>query len=91
MLESLIQSKIVKRAKKYGFEVIRLRATDRAGRPDLILLSTRNTVIFVEVKRPGEQCTPLQLKVHNELRRRQFRVEVMYSEKDIDMLKFYNV
>lgn len=90
MLESLIQSKIIKRAKKYGFEVIRLRATDRAGRPDLMLLSKHGEVIFIEVKRPGEVCTPLQLKVHNELASRQFTVEVMCCEKDMDMYCNYN-
>lgn len=76
MLESFIQTKISKRLKSLGYTVIRLRATDLAGFPDLLVLKNGVTT-FVEVKQPGKEPTPLQLKKHDELRKQGFKVLVM--------------
>lgn len=76
MLETVIQKTISKRLKSLGYAVIRLRATDVAGFPDLLALKN-GVATFIEVKRPGEVPTPLQLKKHADLRKQGFKVLVM--------------
>lgn len=76
MLETFVQRSVVKAFKKYGYYVIRLRATDISGIPDLLCLKDGNAV-FVECKAPGKFPTPKQLFIHALLRRIGFKVLVI--------------
>lgn len=76
-LESVTQSRIMKRFKDFGWYVVRNRATNIAGFPDLTAYRNGRTV-FIEVKRtPDDVCTPVQLHVHEQLRAQGFKVEVL--------------
>lgn len=75
-LESLIQSRIIKRLEKDGWMVIKLGLTNMPGIPDLLALKD-GRARFIEVKRPGEKPRPLQEYRHRQLRENGFDVEVM--------------
>lgn len=75
-LESVIQSRIIKRLEKDGWMVVKLGITNLPGIPDLLALKD-GVARFVEVKRPGEKPRPLQLYRHEQLRNLGFDVEVM--------------
>ena len=75
-LESLIQSRIIKRLEKDGWMVIKLGLPNMPGIPDLLALKDGRTR-FIEVKRPGERPRPLQEYRHQQLREKGFDVEVM--------------
>lgn len=69
-LESFTQARIAKEFKKFGWVVVRNRATNIAGWPDLTAYRNGKTV-FIEVKRtPEDECTPVQLLVHEQLNMR---------------------
>jgi len=76
MLESEIQNKITKLYQKEGWMVVKLIKTTVNGICDLMCLRNGKT-IFIEVKQPGKVPTPLQLFVHDELRKQGFDVFVM--------------
>ena len=59
MKESTIQSKIAKRLKENGWLVTKLIQTSMNGIPDLMAIRKGN-VIFLEVKKPGEDASELQ-------------------------------
>jgi len=75
-LESAIQAKIIKALERGGWYVIKLIQTNKNGIPDLLCLRNGRAV-FIEVKRPGEKPTPLQLQRHRELKDTGFQVEVV--------------
>lgn len=75
-LESLIQSRIIKRLEKEGWIVIKLGLTNMPGIPDLLVLKA-GRARFIEVKRPGEKPRPLQEYRHRQLRENGFDVEVI--------------
>lgn len=54
------------------------------GFPDRIVLVPGGVIVFVELKAPGEKPRPLQVKVHEGLRRLGFRVEVLDTEEAVD-------
>lgn len=59
MLESQLQSKIIKIAEANGWYVLKLIKTNKNGIPDLYMYKSGRTV-FVEVKRDGQKPRPLQ-------------------------------
>ena len=59
ILESSIQSKIIKWLKSDGYFVTKLMGTSTNGIPDVLAIKNGKT-IFVEVKRPGRKAEPLQ-------------------------------
>lgn len=75
-LESVIQSRIIKRLEKDGWMVVKLGITNLPGIPDLLALKD-GVARFIEVKRPGEKPRPLQLYRHEQLRNMGFDVEIM--------------
>jgi len=60
ILESTIQSKIIKWLKLEGYFVTKLMGTSTNGIPDVLAIKDGRT-LFVEVKRPGRVADPLQL------------------------------
>ena len=75
-LESLIQSRIIKRLTKEGWLVIKLGITNLNGIPDLLALKD-GVAKFIEVKRPNQKPRPLQEYRHQQLRDLGFSVEVL--------------
>ena len=67
MLESQLQSKLIKLAEANGWYVLKLIKTNKNGIPDLYLYKGGRTV-FVEVKREGGKPRPLQEFRMKELR-----------------------
>jgi Holliday junction resolvase len=59
MLESKIQSKIIKKLELQGYFVIKLVRTNKNGIMDLIALKDGKT-IFIEVKQPNGVLSELQ-------------------------------
>jgi len=62
-LESRIQDRLENRLKKRGWLVTKVNLCAMAGWPDLICIRN-GKVVFVEVKRPGEYPSRLQLWCH---------------------------
>lgn len=75
-LESVVQSRIVKRYEAQGWFVVKLVLTSKPGIPDLLCLKDGKAV-FIEVKRPGEKPRALQDYRINELRGMGFEVQVL--------------
>lgn len=69
-LESSIVAAIVRVAKQSGWWVMKIHGGpyQLAGVPDLLLLKNGNALFF-EVKQPGKQPTPLQLRRMAEIER----------------------
>lgn len=76
ILESKVQEKIVKRYKQEGWMVIKIVLCSLSGFPDLMCLRD-GTALFIEVKRKGERPRPLQVFVHDMLRKCGFEVLVL--------------
>ena len=86
MLESKIQTKIKKELTKQGWIVLRPVQVSKSGYPDLWCLKDCQCM-FVEVKRPGENPTPLQELRHKELREAGFQVIIATSVNCVERIK----
>lgn len=63
---------------------IKLNPIGLRGLPDRMLLLLGGRVIFVELKIPSGRVSRLQTYVHDRLRALGFRVEVLWSRKQVD-------
>jgi len=84
MKESTIQSKIAKRLRENGWLVVKLIQTTMNGIPDLMAIRKGN-VIFLEVKREGEDATELQKYVMDNLSKAGCFTMVVRSVEDVDV------
>ncbi len=66
MLESTVQSKIIRRLIKSGWFVRKIIQTNCPGDPDLFLYKA-GRVVWIEAKRPGKEAEPLQEYRHREI------------------------
>lgn len=82
MLESKIQSKIVKKLTEDGWLVIKLIRTSVAGVPDLMCLREGKTM-FVEVKQPKGVLSEIQQYRIAELKREGFEVFI-WTDYQVD-------
>lgn len=83
MLESKVQAKIKKKLEQQGWKVLKVIQLSENGYPDLLCLKEPAQVLWVEVKRPGEEARALQLHRHEQLRKMGFEVKVLDSDKDV--------
>lgn len=60
MLESKIQTKLIKNLEAQGYYVIKLSVTNKPGIPDILAIPPGSNVEFYEVKQPGKKPRPLQ-------------------------------
>jgi Holliday junction resolvase len=74
-LEQQIQRKKIAELEALGYYVIKLSVTNKNGIPDLIAIPPGSDVIFFEVKRPGEEPSPLQQYRRSELEKLGIKVE----------------
>lgn len=75
MLESQIQSKIIKKLEQDGYFVLKLIKTNKNGIPDLLAVKG-DCCQFIEVKRPEGKLSELQKVRIKELRDRNINVRI---------------
>ena len=83
MLESKIQSQIIKALKKAGWLVIRPITISEAGYPDLFCFR-KGWVVFIEVKRPGQKLRKLQEYRKRQLEEQGFDVMIIDSKDQLN-------
>jgi Holliday junction resolvase len=84
MKESTIQSKIAKRLRENGWLVTKLIQTSMNGIPDLMAIR-RGNVIFLEIKKPGEDASELQKYVIDNINKAGCFSAVVRSVEDVDV------
>lgn len=82
LLESKIQSDIIRKLESMGYMVIKLILTNKNGIPDLLLLKD-GKASFIEVKREGEKTKPLQEYRMNELKAKGFKSRTIKNVNEI--------
>lgn len=68
MLERHVETAMVKAARDVGGMAFKWTSPGNPGVPDRIVFLPPGKVILVECKAPGKKPTPLQAKVHAQLR-----------------------
>ena len=88
MREKQIEQKLVKAVKAEGGMCPKLVSPGTDGMPDRMVLLPEAHIGFVEVKAPGKEPRPLQVKRHEQLRELGFQVSVLDDPEQIpDILK----
>ena len=88
MREKTIEYKLVKAVKGEGGMCPKLVSPGTDGMPDRMVLLPEAHIGFVEVKAPGKEPRPLQVKRHEQLRELGFQVSVLDNPEQIpDILK----
>ena len=85
MLESEIQRKTIKHLEDDGWYVIKIIQCNKNGFTDLIALK-KGRAVFIEVKQPGKNPSPLQAYRHQELRQKGFVVLIVSCINDLAAL-----
>ena len=83
MQEKIIEKKLVQRVKAVGGLAPKFVSPGFDGMPDRIVLMPGGKIGFVEVKRKGENPSPLQESRHGLLRRLGFKVYILDDEEKI--------
>jgi hypothetical protein len=84
MRESVIEAYLVKRVKALGGEIRKAKWIGRAGAPDRRVMLPGRPPTWVELKAPGVQPEPHQVREHNRMRRLGELVEVIDSMEGVD-------
>ncbi len=79
MLESKIQSRLIKRLEKKGWYVIKLIQTNKNGIPDLLCIKDGWKIIFIEVKSKKGKVSELQKYRHKELKEKKIHTYIYYD------------
>jgi len=82
--EAKIEKKLVERIKRLGGIAYKFTSPARRSVPDRLVLLPGGTVVFVEVKAPGERPTKLQAKEKDKIDGLGFRVVVVDSPESIN-------
>ena len=86
MREKAIERKLTLMVKKRGGICPKFVSPGYDGMPDRIVLLPGGCMAFVEVKSPGEKPRALQISRHTLLRRLGFRVYVLDSVEQIEVI-----
>ena len=78
-----IEKKLVKAVKAEGGMCPKLVSPGTDGMPDRMVLLPEAHIGFVEVKAPGKEPRPLQVKRHEQLRELGFQVSVLDDPEQI--------
>jgi len=81
--EKLVERKLVELCKLNGGMCIKLLSFHINGLPDRMCLFRPARVIFVELKTTKQKARPLQITMHNKLRKLGFRVEIIDSVEQV--------
>lgn len=83
MREKNIEQKLVKAVKSAGGIAPKLTCPGFDGMPDRLVLMPEGRTGFVEVKAPGKEPRPLQVRRHEMLRNLGFKVYVLDDQEQI--------
>ncbi len=83
MREKNIEQKLVKAVKNAGGIAPKLTCPGFDGMPDRLVLMPEGRIGFVEVKVPGKEPRPLQVRRHEMLRNLGFKVYVLDDTEQI--------
>ena len=83
MREKNIEQKLVKAVKSTGGIAPKLTCPGFDGMPDRLVLMPEGRIGFVEVKVPGKEPRPLQVRRHEMLRSLGFKVYVLDAPEQI--------
>lgn len=83
MREKNIEQKLVKAVKIAGGIAPKLTCPGFDGMPDRLVLMPEGRIGFVEVKAPGKEPRPLQVRRHEMLRNLGFKVYVLDNSEQI--------
>lgn len=86
MIEKDIENRLVLQVEKIGGQALKFEVPGKAGMPDRLILVPGGSIIFVEVKAPGEKPRPLQKKRMRDLEEMGFKTRVVDSYDSIDRL-----
>ena len=78
-----IEKKLVNAVREKGGWAVKLSAQWEAGIPDRLVLLPHGKCYFIELKRPGEQPRPIQVRRAKQLRALGFKVYVIDSQEKI--------
>ena len=84
MREKFIEKKLVEAVKKRDGMAPKFVSPSLNGMPDRIVLLPMGRIAFMELKAPGEQMRPLQVKRKRQLERLGFSVYCIDSVAQID-------
>ena len=84
ILERHLEQYFSAACKKRKLLTLKLHIRFARGWPDRIVALPEGKVLWVELKRPGGKTTPLQDKVHKELKDRGHMVHVIDSKEGIN-------
>ena len=84
MRERGIETYLRDQVKTAGGIAYKFVSPGNAGVPDRIVLLPGGRVVFVELKAPGKQPTPLQLRQQKRIRNLGFQVLVIDSKAGVD-------
>ncbi|MFT4415306.1 VRR-NUC domain-containing protein [Fredinandcohnia humi] len=84
MRERDIESYLRDQVKKAGGRAYKFESPGNDGVPDRLVIFPSNRIYFVELKAPGKQPRPLQLKKINELRELGCKADVIDSKEQVD-------
>lgn len=83
MREKNIEQKFVKAVKSDGGIAPKLACPGFDGMPDRLVLLPEGRIGFVEVKAPGKEPRPLQVRRHEMLRKLGFKVYILDDPEQI--------
>ena len=86
MREKNIEQKFVKAVKSAGGIAPKLTCPGFDGMPDRLVLMPEGRIGFVEVKAPGKEPRPLQVRRHEMLRNLGFKVYVLDDPEQIGVI-----
>jgi hypothetical protein len=82
--ESDIEKHLIKRVAERGGHAYKFRSPQRNGVPDRICILPRHSIIFCELKAPGEAPRPDQAREHQRLRDLGCKVLVLDTKQQVD-------
>lgn len=82
--ESAIESYLFRRVKAKGGRACKFVSPGFAGVPDRVVLAPGGKIVFAELKRAGEDMTPLQKKRKREFEQLGFKVYCLDSRQAVD-------
>lgn len=86
MDEKTIEQRLVKKARALGALCYKFTSPGTIGVPDRMIVCPNGTVMFVEVKRPGEKLRPNQVARVKQLENHHVQVFVVDSVEGVDGL-----
>ena len=84
--EARIQREIIEALKDSGWLVTKLQSASTNGWPDLIAIKG-GKVVFIEVKRPEGNLSPVQVIRHKMLKAKGAEVYVMYNALEVQLME----